>query len=168
MGLIIGGTLYDLQNTVIVPTEIGSCPPVESQSRSTAAACAAERKTLAIAAEAYLAEYGTLPKDEATLVSAQLLLTEFENYDLATSNGVIEVVLIGDVCAPFDTDTDTVACEAEARTRTVAAEAFTADQGRPPDSEAELVPTYLREELTGCDLVEGEVVPVAGCERASP
>ena len=105
-GLVVDGALYDFKNTVIVPTEIGGCPPIETQSSVNQGLCLSERKTLEVASEAFLAQFGTLPNDESELVSAGLMRSEIENYDLVTSNGVIEIVAVSDQCAPFEETPD--------------------------------------------------------------
>lgn len=100
VGLIVDGALYDVRNAVVVPAELGGCPPIESQSSNIESQCSAERASLRVASEAYFAHYGT-PPTEVELVNAGLLRTEIENYDVVTSNGVIEIVSVTDQCAPF-------------------------------------------------------------------
>ena len=53
-------------------------------------------------------------------------------------------------------------CEAQRKVFETAWEAYRADHGNPPSSEADLVPTYMRAESAGFDLVGTEIVAVPG------
>ena len=147
--------------------------------------CSMEYRTLVIGTEAYVAMTGVLPAIEADLTTAGLLLHDVDDFDLVIADGDYQVVAVGDRCVGFepnyppagtdgpvptdpaaDTDPPSASgpstCEAERKTLEVASEAYTAQYGTPPVTEADLVPAYLRVELDGYDLVAGVIVPVPG------
>lgn len=59
-------------------------------------------------------------------------------------------------------EADALTCDADRRTLEQAVEAFTLLEGRPPATEAELVPDFVREESERFDVVDGAVVATAG------
>jgi len=59
-------------------------------------------------------------------------------------------------------DADAAACTLERRTIARAIETYELLIGRPPDTEADLVPDWLTEESALFDLVDGAVVPAPG------
>ena len=79
--------------TVVVATPGGACDGVELSDGESP--CDVQRKVLEIGLEAYLANGGTLPVDEAGLINAGMIRVEFDDYDI---DGEL-VVPVGDRCA---------------------------------------------------------------------
>ena len=130
-------------------------------------------RTLLTATEAYVAMTGALPASESDLVAAKMLLHEIDDFDLVIADGDYQVVAAGDRCSGFHPGTPTVStdpppasaapsCDAQRKVFETAWEAYNADHGNPPGSEADLVPNYMRAESTGFDLVGTEIVAVPG------
>jgi hypothetical protein len=130
-------------------------------------------RTLLTATEAYVAMTGALPASESDLVAAKMLLREIDDFDLTIADGDYQVVAVGDRCAGFHPDAPTLStdpppasampsCDAQRKVFETAWEAYNADHGNPPSSEADLVPAYMRAESTGFDLVGTEIVAVPG------
>jgi hypothetical protein len=133
--------------------------------------CRPEYLTLATAVEAYLASTGALPASEGDLVAAGLLREDVEDFDVIIADNAYEVVAAGDRCEGFDpslpdaTESEPMSevnCAVERTTMETAWEAYSADHGTPPVSEADLVPDYLHVELAGFDLVGAQIEPVPG------
>ncbi len=134
--------------------------------------CSVQYQTLAVAVEAFWASTGGPPASETELVSADMLREEVDDFDVIIADADYEVVGVYE-CAQFDpaaprevAATEPLpdrACEADRRTLETAWEAYNADLGRPPESEADLVAAgLLYEESPGFDLVGSVFVPVAG------
>jgi hypothetical protein len=147
--------------------------PVSLAADDTADVCAPEHQTMKIAIEAYVAMTGVLPGTEADLVTGGFLRRESDNFDLAIADGNYQIVAVSDRCAGFQPGTPTVStdpplsspapsCDAQRKVFETAWEAYRADHGNPPASEADLVPDYMRAESTGFDLVGTEIVAVPG------
>ena len=147
--------------------------------------CSMEYRTLLIGTEAYVAMTGVLPATETDLVTAGLLLREVADFDLVIAADDYQVVAVGDRCAGFEPDSGTFEtegveptdpalgadtssasappnCNAERKTLETASEAYTAQHGTPPVTEADLVPAYLSVDLGGFDLIAGVIVAVPG------
>jgi hypothetical protein len=136
--------------------------------------CRTEYMTLVTAVEAYLAMTGgELPASEGDLVVARLLREDVRDFDILMADGMHEVVPAGDRCAGFDPASATAVpvtepppdqppCAVQHKILQIASEAYTAEHGSPPVTQADLVPLYLRVELEGFDLVASQIVPVPG------
>jgi hypothetical protein len=136
--------------------------------------CRTEYKTMITAVEAYLAMTGgELPASEGDLVVARFLREDVRDFDILMANGMHEVVPAGDRCAGFDPGSasavpvtepvpDQPPCAVQRKLLQVASEAYTAQYGTPPVTQADLVPLYLRVALDGFDLVASQIVPVPG------
>ena len=134
--------------------------------------CSVQYQTLAVAVEAFWASTGGPPASETELVSANMLREEVDDFDVIIAEADYEVVGVYE-CARFDPEAPRAvvaterlperSCEADRRTLETAWEAYYADLGRPPASEADLVTAgLLYEESLGFDLVGIEFIAVAG------
>ncbi len=134
--------------------------------------CSVQYQTLAVAMEAYWASTGGLPASEGDLISAAMLREEIDDFDVIIADSDYELVGLYS-CAGFDPEMPQAvvdikpmpdrACDADRRALQNAWEAFNADIGRPPASEAEIVQAGLLYEASlGFDLVGTEIVPVPG------
>lgn len=140
------------------------------------AACSASAKTLAVAAEAYFALNGVDPPNQQALVEAGLLYAPMTDVELAVApdHGYM-ISALNPSCegyetfVPAESDTlDTVTrdiadlCETDGRSMAVALEAYFAQNGVYPASEAELVTAgFLRSESSGFDLRDGQIISAA-------
>jgi hypothetical protein len=98
------------------------------------------------------------------LVAGALLLSSCGS---STASDVADV----DVVEPFVTsvqeglagidESETVVCTSERRAVEIAVQAFEITSGRPPTSEDELVPDWLRRQSILFDVTNGVVVPAA-------
>ena len=137
-------------------------------------ACKAEAQTLAVAAEAHFAMFSEFPADQQALVQDGLLREPIADFELVVNADGYEVVQSNNVCDGWETAPDyepettewndsESSCESERRTVEVAREAYLAEYGVDPTSEADLVSAgLLRSESAGYDLRDGEIVPT-GC-----
>ena len=135
--------------------------------------CAIDFRTLATASEAYWAMNMAYPQDQSQLVNAGLLREVIDDFELTIVGNLSAVVGVQD-CAAFEPDESSFdpepestsvpsTCESDLRALETAWEAYTADTGNPPTSEADLVNAgLLRQESAGFDLVGTEFVPVPG------
>ena len=134
--------------------------------------CSVQYQTLAVAMEAYWASTGELPASEGELVAGAMLREEIDDFDVILSDSNYEVVGLFD-CAGFDPEMPqpvadvqplpTLSCEADRRNLQTAWEAYNAQTGGPPASEAVLVEAgLLIAESPGFDLVGVEVVAAPG------
>lgn len=85
--------MADGSATVVVATPGGGCDGVELSDGESS--CEVQRKVLEVALEAYVANGGVPPVNEAGLVTAGFLRVEFDDYDI---DGEL-VVPVGDRCA---------------------------------------------------------------------
>jgi hypothetical protein len=139
--------------------------------------CAIDFRTLATASEAFWAMNGTYPKDQSELVTAGLLRGESDDFELTVVGSDYALVGVQD-CAAFEPDetsfdpepdessddsSQASTCNSDRRSLETAYEAYYADRGVPPETEAELVDAgLLAHESEGWDLVGGQIVAVAG------
>lgn len=135
--------------------------------------CSPEYRTLLTATEAYVAMTGELPGSEGDLVTSEMLREEIPDFDLVIADDDYEVIVSGRRCAAFDPNAPVVEpepepvsavtnCDVDRRTIETAWEAYNADHGTPPVTEADLVPLYMRVAPLGFDLVGTEIIPVLG------
>ncbi|MGB8862098.1 MAG: hypothetical protein WCC60_22775 [Ilumatobacteraceae bacterium] len=136
--------------------------------------CRADHKTLEVASETYFAEKGELPASIDDLVKDGLLREAPTQFLMVPSVGRVEFVAVeGGKCAGVDFSvaaaadmgpvSDEDACAIERKTLEVASEAYAAQFGVAPASEAELVTAgFLRSEMVEYDLQGGAVVAVSG------
>jgi hypothetical protein len=164
-GFDVDGQLYEWNGGDVTPVAGEDCPAGSIHETDTAQLCRAEYKTLATATEAYAATTGGLPASEADLVTAELLRSEIVNFDLVVSGDQYEIVAVGDRCADFDPAGEqdrAVNCDVDRKVIETAIEAYIANTGVAPQSQADLVPVYLRVTSLGFDVVDGQVMAVPG------
>jgi hypothetical protein len=181
--------LYDLIDGQIVPAADSGCPappagatgaaPGVTVADATARDCRVRYRNVLIAVEAYFAMNGvsTMPTEQ-NLVDAMLLPALDEAYDV-NPDGLVEAdamvaAVPGGICDGVDVSTDsTVAqpsaadpppvdadeCTGQRTVLEIAIEAYVAAYGSPPTSESDLVPDWLRSELSGYDIVDGTITP---------
>jgi len=140
--------------------------------RSAPADCQMNYKALAMATDAFVALTGGLPGSESDLVTANLMLSESDDFDLMLGRNEYRIVPIGQRCEGFDpesaggqttqTSVGLPDCNVQRRTIEVAMQAYDADKGVAPVSESDLVPDYMLVDSVGFDLVSGAIVPVPG------
>ena len=136
--------------------------------------CSIDYRTLLTASEAFWATYGTYPEAQSALVTAGLLRTASDDFELMVLDNDYAFVGVGD-CAAFEPDESSLdpgvdeepqeasVCAADRRTLETAIEAYTAYRGLPPDSEADLVNEGLMlHESSGWDLAGTGIVAVPG------
>jgi hypothetical protein len=82
---------FDGDAQALAPADGSSCPDAfrESADAQQASICDSERATLEVAVEAYLAQEGSPPPDEQTLVDAGLIRTLIDAYDLDDTGTVV-------------------------------------------------------------------------------
>ena len=135
--------------------------------------CLPEYRALQVATEAFVAMTGQFPGSQRDLVSADMMREEVADFDLVIGDNDYMVVSVGSRCAKFDPDATSAApgptaavglpdCDVERRTIETAWEAYNAQNGVPPLSEADLVPNYMFVDSVGFDLVGSTIVPVPG------
>ena len=166
---------------VVIATAAAACggdgASVHSRSaanlvRSAPADCQLNYKTLAIATDAFVALTGGLPGSESDLVTANLMRSESDDFDLMLGRNEYRIVPVGQRCEGFDpgsaggqttqTSVGLPDCNVQRRTIEVAIQAYDADKGVAPVSESDLVPDYMLVDSVGFDLVSGAIVPVPG------
>ena len=159
--------LWQWSENRLIPVEGSGCSDLDQADPTRA--CQAEKRTLEVAREAYLAQNGAATEPtEDDLVTAGYLRTASE--PLALLDGVITAVPGGD-CEGTELDPEPTRpddCESDRRTLEVAAEAYRAQLGEWPVDETDLVTTgMLRTVSSGHDLgTDGVVIPApgGGCE----
>jgi len=179
--------LYDLVDGQIVPAPESDCPaapagPAAAAPEPTAYQpasedeCLADFKTFQVAVEAYYAMNGNATvATEQALVDAGLVRGHSNAYDVDAVGQIVAVP--GAVCDgvevpsdPFPTvpttsstfGQDTVECDQQRTLLEIAQEAYLAANGSLPASEGDLVPKWLRRDVSEYDIVDGAIVPAPG------
>ncbi|HEX6656838.1 MAG TPA: hypothetical protein VF065_02075 [Ilumatobacter sp.] len=153
------------------PGEVIVEPGITAIRESGSLACSSDLANLQLAIEAYSTLNAAPPTAESDLVP-DWLRAESELYDLA--DGQIAPAPGSDCPVPA-TDAGaagaspestayqiTVECDQQRTLLEIAMEAYAAANGSPPPSESDLVPDWLRSEISGYDIVEGAIVPAPG------
>jgi hypothetical protein len=157
------------ESAVTVHTEAA----VQQASLQAPGYCSTEFRTLATATEAFWAMNMEYPTDQGELVDAGLLREVVDDFALAIVGSNYALVGV-EACVTFEPDessfdaepgatSEPSTCAADLHALQVAWEAYNADTGNPPDSEADLVEAgLLRHESPGFDLVGTRIIPVPG------
>lgn len=164
--------LWRWANDDLVPVEGSGCIDPDGTDDTS---CRVEARTLQVAREAYLAQYG--PGTEPTeddLVAAEFLRAPSDSVDLidgvatATPGGPCEGVDLDPAPAPSSSD-GAQRCITDYRTLQVAIEAFVIQEGREPDNEGQMVDAaILARSFDSYDVVYGEIVPGDGSSCEAP
>jgi hypothetical protein len=135
--------------------------------------CSIDYRTLITANEAYWAMNMGYTQDQSELVDAGLLRDVMDDFELTIVGNSYAAVGVRE-CAAFEPDessfdpepessSEPSSCEADLYALEVAWEAYSADHGAPPASEADLVEAgFLNHESLGFDLVGTEIIAVPG------
>lgn len=158
---------FDAGADSITPADGSPCNDVFSQNRDEM--CRVEYRTLQTAIEAYLADTGTAPESLDVLVGGYLRELP-DGFGLAggevvsTPGSECEAAVADFVASESEpvVITDGSQCDVARHTLEMAIDAFTALNGAPPADDGDLVGDFIRVEYADFDVVDGDVVAVAG------